>query len=218
MAFIRLTRFPDHVDVHLHYRHVVAVSTVDGNTFIRTTATNSEGNGQFRKPSKMCSLCWRRKNGSVCSRLPGPRLPEPFDLCASVQDRSGGRIAASADRLSRGVNCPLDSLGFFFDAREPNVRSVVWATPVLLPIARRCDRNTEPVGKSHLRQSTIYRKLPLRRRPYVGRDRCTRRPRLALVVPGRPQHDRVAGTGVPTCPRSSALRSRAKAPQVPQSD
>ncbi|GAA2813812.1 hypothetical protein EDC40_10793 [Aminobacter aminovorans] len=45
MAFIRLTRLPDHVDVHLHYRHVVAVSTVDGNTFIRTTATNSDGNG-----------------------------------------------------------------------------------------------------------------------------------------------------------------------------
>ena len=45
MTFIRLTRLPDNVDVYLHYRHVVAVSTVDGNTFIRTTATNSDGNG-----------------------------------------------------------------------------------------------------------------------------------------------------------------------------
>jgi hypothetical protein len=45
MAFIRLTRLPDNVDVHLHHRHVVAVSTVNGNTFIRTTATNSDGTG-----------------------------------------------------------------------------------------------------------------------------------------------------------------------------
>jgi hypothetical protein len=45
MAFIKLTRAYDGVALHIHFRHVVSVSSVGGATKVHTTALSSEGNG-----------------------------------------------------------------------------------------------------------------------------------------------------------------------------